>query len=46
MIDRQLNELIKVLGLNTNTTTNKANIQALKDMTSKQRLVLYNMYCK
>ena len=45
-MDEHMNELIKKLGLNTNTSTNKANRQALKDMTHKERLVLYNMYCK
>jgi hypothetical protein len=46
MKDEQLNELIKVLRLNTNTPHNMANIQALKDMTSQERIVLYNKHCK
>ena len=46
MYDKMINELIKVLDLNTNSANNKANIQALKDMDAKQIIVLYNTYCK
>ena len=45
-MDRHMNELIKALGLNTNTRNNMANIQALKDMTPQERIVLYNKHCK
>ena len=46
MYDKMISELIKVLNLNTNSASNKANIQALKDMDAKQIIVLYNTYCK
>ena len=45
MNDKMINELIKVLDLNTNSANNKANIQALRDMSSQEIIILYNTYC-
>ena len=45
MNDRMINELIKKLALNGNSANNKANIQALKDMSSQEIIILYNTYC-
>ena len=45
-MDKMINELIKALDLNGNSQSNKANIQALKDMSEEQIIVLFNTYCK